>query len=81
MPTGDSISWYCEHMVGGPWSMAPLVIPLIGAYFYGQKKKKLGWILIGIWLPLQIGLNYVNNVAMECPQLDAPISTDNAPAR
>lgn len=79
MPTGDFGSWYCVHMVGGPWSFALLVVPLIGAYFYGQNRKKLGWVLIGIWLPLQIALNYVNNVVMECPQLDSPITTESAP--
>ncbi len=79
MPTDNNVSWYCEHIVGGPWSFALLVIPVIGAYFYGQKQKKLAWTLIGVWLPLQIGMNYVNNVVMECPQLDAPITTDQAP--
>jgi len=33
-------------------------------------------ILIGLWLPLQIGVSYVNNLVVDCPQLDAPISTE-----
>ncbi|MFY9628320.1 MAG: hypothetical protein WAK03_09255 [Methylocystis sp.] len=76
MPTNGAENWYCEHIVGGPWSFAILIIPLVGAYYYGRGKHKLGWILIGLWLPLQIGVSYVNNLVVDCPQLDAPISTE-----
>ncbi len=76
MPTGSTEAWYCEHIVGGPWSFAILILPLIGAYYYGRGQHKIGWILIGLWLPLQIGMSYVNNLVVECPQLDAPLTTE-----
>jgi len=42
MPTNGAENWYCEHIVGGPWSFAILIIPLVGAYYYGRGKHKLG---------------------------------------
>ena len=57
----------------------PLAIPafavcrLAAAYFYGRRKQRRGWILIGVWLPLQLTLSFTNNFVVSCPQLDMPI--------
>lgn len=72
MPTASD-SWYCEHIANGPWPFTLLLLPLFGAYFYGRGKQKLGWILIGIWLPLQITFTYVNNMVVNCPGEEATI--------
>lgn len=66
--SGNSFEgWYCDHVVAGPWPFALLALPLAGAYFYGQKKQRLAWILIGIWIPIQILMSFVNNMVVNCP--------------
>ncbi len=67
MATGNLELWYCDNIVSGPWPFALLALPLAGAYFYGQSQRKLGWILIGIWIPIQVAMSFVNNVVVSCP--------------
>ncbi len=59
--------WYCDNITSGPWPFALLALPLAGAYFYGQHKQKLGWILIGVWIPIQLTLSFINNIVVSCP--------------
>ncbi len=79
MPTGTTESWYCEHIVDGPWPFVLLALPLLGAYFYGQKKRKRGLILIGVWVPLQLAFAYVNNMVVDCSFEEQPIGGATSP--
>ncbi len=74
----NSESWYCDQIVAGPWPFLLLLIPLAGAYFYGQGKHKLAWILIGAWMLLQVPMSFVNNFMVNC-QGDAPAPGEVAP--
>jgi hypothetical protein len=78
MPTSNAEAWYCEHIATGSWPFILLVVPLIGAYLYGQNKKKLGWILIAVWATLQISFSYANNMLVNCGEEPA-VSTEAAP--
>ena len=40
--------WYCDTFVSTPWQFYLLIVPLIGAFFYGRGKYKLAWSLIGV---------------------------------
>ena len=71
-------NWYCEQIVAGPWPFVLLLIPLAGAYFYGQAKHKLAWILIGAWIAIQIPMSFVNNILVDCNG-DAPTQRDLPP--
>jgi hypothetical protein len=79
MPNSPLEIWFCDTIVAGPWPFALLLLPLLGAFFYGREKKKLGWILIGVWLPLQIGLSFANNFLVSCA-MDAPPPGFEAPS-
>ncbi len=70
MFNGGAEVWYCDNIVAGPWPFLILLLPLAGAYFYGRKQTRRGWILIGVWLPIQLGLSFTNNLVVSCPQLD-----------
>ncbi len=59
--------WYCDNITSGPWPFALLALPLAGAYLYGQKKQQLAWILIGVWIPIQLAMSFVNNIVVSCP--------------
>jgi hypothetical protein len=72
MPTSSAELWYCDHIVAGPWPFALLLLPLAGAYYYGRQRIKLGWILIGLWIALQIPMSFVNNIMVNCAE-DAPM--------
>jgi hypothetical protein len=72
MPESPLALWYCDKVAAGSWSYALLLLPLLGAYFYGQRKQKIGWILIGVWLPLQFGLSFVNSFVAGCLSDAAP---------
>jgi len=78
MPTSGVEAWWCEHFVFGPWAFFLLGLPLAGAYFYGIRKQKLGWILIGLWISMQIPISYINYVKVTCVE-DAPLSAEPPP--
>jgi hypothetical protein len=78
MPTSAFESWYCENVVSGPWPFLLLLLPLVGSYYYGQNKRKLAWILIGVWIPIQLALSFGNNVLAHCPG-DEAIETPDSP--
>jgi len=78
MPTTSAESWYCENIVAGPWPFLLLLVPLAGAYLYGQNKKRIGWILIAVWATLQISMSYANNIMVNCAG-DTAISTEAPP--
>ena len=42
--------WYCDTFVSTPWQFYFLIVPLVGAFFYGRGKYKLAWSLIGFWV-------------------------------
>ena len=48
--------WYCDNIVAGPWPFLLLLLPLAGAYFYGRKQHRRGWMMIGVWIPIQLAL-------------------------
>ena len=58
--------WYCDTFVNTPWLFALLIIPVIGAYFYGQDKKKIAWTLIGSWAFIQILFSFLTNILFNC---------------
>jgi hypothetical protein len=58
--------WYCDTFVSQPWQFFFLIVPLIGAYFYGQNKKKIAWILFGIWIPVTILFSAMTNFVFNC---------------
>jgi hypothetical protein len=66
MPSEKLQLWYCDTFVNTPWQFFFLLLPLAGAYFYGQDKKKLAWILIGVWVAMQVILSFLNNLVFNC---------------
>ena len=72
MPNATEL-WYCDNIVSGPWPFLLLGLPLVGAYYYGRGKTKLAWILIGVWIPIQIALSFTNNIVVACPSDDLPM--------
>jgi hypothetical protein len=72
MPTNRFEIWYCDNIVSGPWPYLLLLLPLAGAYLYGQNKHRLAWYFIGAWIPLQIGISFVSNMVVTC-QGDVPV--------
>jgi len=75
-------NWYCEQIAGGPWPFVLLLLPLAGAYVYGQSKHKLAWILIGVWLVIQIPISFVTNLLVNCSgasMQDLPPMTEEPP--
>ena len=66
MPTSSFASWYCENITNGPWEFVLLIVPLAGAYFYGQGKKKLAWILILSWAAFHISLTAISLFVFDC---------------
>jgi hypothetical protein len=76
---GATENWYCENIVSGPWPFLLLLLPLAGAYFYGRNKHKLGWILIGIWIAVQIPMSFVNNIVVNCAGDTPPPPLEEAP--
>jgi hypothetical protein len=58
--------WYCDNFVAQPWQFFLLILPLVGAFLYGREKKKAGWILIGIWVVIQVGLSALTNFVFTC---------------
>lgn len=58
--------WYCDVFVEQPWQFFLLLLPLLGAFLYGREKKKLGWILIGIWVGIQVTTSALTNFVFTC---------------
>jgi hypothetical protein len=71
-------NWYCDRIVAGPWPFVLLLLPLVGAYLYGQRKHRLAWMLMGAWILVQVPMSFVNNIVVNC-QGDAPTPDDVAP--
>jgi hypothetical protein len=59
MPTA---LWYCENIGNSILPYLLLALPLGGAYLYGQKQKRIAWILIGSWAVLQLALSGVTSL-------------------
>ena len=58
--------WYCDNFVAQPWQFFLLILPLVGAFLYGRDQKKVGWILIGIWIVVQVSLSFMTNFIFSC---------------
>ncbi len=58
--------WYCDNFVAQPWQFFFLILPLVGAFLYGREQKKLAWILIGIWIVVQVSLSAMTNFVFSC---------------
>ncbi|QGM98913.1 hypothetical protein [Methylocystis parvus] len=58
--------WYCDTFVSQPWQFFFLLLPLAGAFLYGREKKKLGWILIGTWVVIQVTFSALTNFVFNC---------------
>jgi FtsH-binding integral membrane protein len=58
--------WYCDNFVQQPWQFFLLIVPLVGAYFYGREKHKLAWTLIGAWLFVQLLFVTLTNLVFTC---------------
>ncbi len=58
--------WYCDTFVTQPWQFFLLLLPLAGAYLYGQNKHKVAWILIGSWVVIQVVSSALTNFVFSC---------------
>jgi hypothetical protein len=58
--------WYCDTFVTQPWQFFFLLLPLAGAFLYGREQKKLAWILIGIWIVIQVTFSALTNFVFSC---------------
>jgi hypothetical protein len=58
--------WYCDTFVAQPWQFFLLILPLVGAFLYGREKKKLAWILIGVWIVFQVITSALTNFVFNC---------------
>ncbi len=58
--------WYCDNFVSQPWQFFFLALPLLGAYLYGREKHKIAWILIGIWVTVQVTISALTNFVFTC---------------
>jgi len=58
--------WYCDNFVAQPWQFFLLILPLVGAFLYGREKKKAGWILIGVWVVIQVSISALTNFVFTC---------------
>lgn len=67
MPTSGVELWYCENVALGPAPYILMLLPLIGAYFYGREQRKLAWSFIVAWIAIQVPMSYVNYVVVRCP--------------
>jgi hypothetical protein len=78
MPTSAEF-WYCEHIANGSLPYILLGLPLLGAYLYGQNKRRFAWLFIGAWIFIQIPMSYVTHVVFNCPGADEPPASMEAP--
>ena len=58
--------WYCDTFVSTPWQFYFLIVPLVGAFFYGREKYKLAWSLIGFWVVTQVIFSALTNLVFSC---------------
>ena len=58
--------WYCDTFVSTPWQFYFLIVPLVGAFFYGRGKYKLAWSLIGFWVVTQVIFSALTNLVFTC---------------
>ena len=58
--------WYCDTFVSTPWQFYLLIVPLVGAFFYGRGKYKLAWSLIGFWVATQVIFSALTNLVFSC---------------
>ncbi len=58
--------WYCDTFVSQPWQFFLLAVPLLGAFLYGRGRQKEGWILIGIWVVIQVSVSAATNFVFTC---------------
>ncbi len=58
--------WYCDNFVAQPWQFFLLILPLVGAFLYGREKRKAGWILIGVWVVIQVSISALTNFVFTC---------------
>jgi hypothetical protein len=58
--------WYCDTFVSTPWQFYLLIVPLLGAFFYGRGKYKLAWSLIGVWLGIQLIFSALTHLVFTC---------------
>jgi hypothetical protein len=58
--------WYCDTFDNQPWLFALLLLPLVGAFLYGRDQKKLAWILIGVWIVVQVSISALTNFVFSC---------------
>lgn len=58
--------WYCDTFVAVPWQFFFLILPLFGAFLYGQEKYRLAWTLIGIWIFIQMTFSALTNFVFSC---------------
>jgi|APFre7841882630_1041343.scaffolds.fasta_scaffold12745_3 hypothetical protein len=74
MPASPFATWYCENIGLGPLEYILLLVPLAGAYFYGQGKKKLAWTLILGWAAFHIALQALTLFVFDCSALLPSVS-------
>jgi hypothetical protein len=58
--------WFCDTFVNQPWQFIFMVLPLVGAFLYGRGKQKTGWILIIIWVVIQMSFTALTNFVFTC---------------
>jgi hypothetical protein len=58
--------WYCDNIANGIWPYVLLVMPLAGAYLYGQRKKQIALILIFVWAGFQLTTQGLSLFVFEC---------------
>ncbi len=66
MPGSAFGSFYCEHVTNGVLPYVLLVMPLAGAYLYGQRKKQIAWILILVWAGIQLATQGLSLFIFNC---------------
>jgi hypothetical protein len=58
MPTA---MWFCDNIGNSALPYVLLAMPIGGAYLYGQKKTRIAWILIGVWVVAQVIISGLTN--------------------
>jgi hypothetical protein len=72
MPDSSFRALYCEYVGLGPFEYVLLLVPLAGAYFYGQGKKKMAWSLIIGWAAVHVLLQALTLFTFDCSALLPP---------
>ncbi|CAN2532630.1 MAG TPA: hypothetical protein VIF40_17575 [Methylosinus sp.] len=58
MPTA---LWFCDNIGNSALPYVLLAMPIIGAYLYGQKRTRVAWILISVWVVTQVIISGLTN--------------------